>query len=786
MDTLTHKYAGLHKAASVLAGQCDGARAQDGVGYNGTDTKFGHRIAETPVIEWSEYIAVTAADVLRKYAGQLEMAGIDIRQVIADEAPELDDHEANGVLKDISEAGHREAYEKEYQRKHAPYMEISGNLLKVWNSYPIRQQLASNGFIFGRNGTKTWDSPINGTAAATILGLPEIRLNDAQRLTLSQIPADAPKLGQEQPSGYNIDVAEYASPKLVLITEFGQIPLPVTRALPGRHWDGKRKANHVNPHIGLYKLAEEYGLTISGEAREIIESRREQDEADEKARMAVLADSYATETDMTVALQDYLRAYQAAGAAYAVTHGNTLLADEMGLGKTAQALSAIETTGAYPALIVCPANLRFNWLREINALLPHRRAVVHEGRNPGFLLKADIHIVSYSIVASYAGILPELGGLIADESHFIKNPKADRTIALQTILGHMTKEVQNANGSTGRVPIPGKMRADAQVLLLTGTPILNRPVELVEQLIALGALKRDGRGEGTVSWFKWTFCRKVDASGNTVQNFGHTDYSGRGTDADAARLHNWLRATCMVRRNKKEVLKDLPDKVRSTQFISLDTRAKETYERMAREGAELAAQSSAEAIVYLNKLRAAIGTSKIEMALEWADDFLSTGKQLIMYAIHKDVQRGLIDGLQAKGYEVVHILGAAGGAATEEAKRAFQAHEADVIVLSLAAASTGHTLTAASDVFFTEIGWNPGTHSQGEDRAHRIGQKDSVTAWYFTAMDTIDQWMSELVQAKAIVVDAVNDGKTGDDDEQDIFAQVLEKTLSTYGSRKTA
>lgn len=762
----------INHAVQSLAGVCDGAITRDGIGFNGTDTKFGHRAANIPVNEWSTDMLITCAMVLRKYARQLSMYGIEIIPAIdsiMESAGEIDE-------RNVSETGHKEAWQKEYDRKHAPYVEIRDGRIYVLNSYSIKDELRRNGFSYAN---RAWYADLNSVSAHTVLGIPAIVIPSDIHDYLMTFPVPtADDLATSEEITENFTVKDDGSGMLVMRTDYGQVPLVVIRAIPGRKWDGLNRVNYVSALPGIIKLAEDYGLTISDEALALIETNRAAYEQ-EKINSAKMAEaSRAVNTDRTdLALFDYMRPFQRAGVAYALDTerqfaGRTLIGDEMGLGKTCQALSAMETANAFPLLIVAPSSLIYNWEKEVKKLLPNRSAYVYAFKKVGngFDIDEDIIIMPYGVVSSYLDSLPTLKGFICDESHYVKNPKAQRTNAILTITGKGRTDDGTA--------IPSLMAEDSHIVFLTGTPILNRPVELVEQLRALGVLSDHPSAsiEGTAAWFKYSFC-------GASQGFrGRVSFTGSSNEEE---LNAWLRAKCMVRRSKKDVLKELPAKVRSAQFIELTRSARKLYEKLAREGAEKAAESRAEALVYLNALRKAVGDAKIEMALEWAIDFLETGKQLVIFGNHVNVQHEIITGLRAAGYDVTHILGGQDKQTIEDHKERFQNGTSQVIVLSLTAAREGHTLTAASDVLFIEQGWNPGTHNQAEDRCHRIGQTDSVTAWYLVGMDTIDEWLYELIEAKRIICDAVNDGAVMDSDNDDsVMMEVLDRALGKYGVKR--
>lgn len=760
-------YEELHRAISALAAQCDGAISQDGVGFNGQDTKFGRRIAAMNPEEWTHEIAVDASRILPTYRNQLSVMGIDVKSLPLI----VDDNASRYEARD-------QARKAEWERKHQPYVTVEndrGLTYKVYNSYPIKDELKRNGFRFN-SLTKSWDAPVSAQGASTILGLgvsmSEELKADIQELASTVTVAIPGDVTISQP---NIVINPQDPSRISLITEFGAIPLPVIRAIPGRKWDGANRVNVVDANVYLFKLAEEYNLTISDDASKLIESNREANENAKRIAEAAIADSIATDTDVEVAISDKLYPFQRAGVAYSLTHPRTLIGDEMGLGKTRQALSSIEMQNAYPCLVVCPATLKHNWAHEIKMLLPHRSYQVYQGRNGGIPvpMESDYLIINYQILESWAPYLPKLGGLVVDESHYIKNPKASRTATIKAI----TLGVWEHDKTDGRKVMvsPPKLPKDAPALFLTGTPVLNRPREIVEPLVCLGHLVPEKGRDNSVGKFLYRYCGPAKGWG------GHMTFNGASNEVE---LNQWLRQTCMVRRRKVDVLTELPPKIRAPMFIALSDSAQRLYLKLAEEGAEKAAESRAEAIVYLNALRDAIGKAKIEQALEWSIDTLeSTDKSLIIFADHIKVQKALIAGLENAGYYVTHILGGESSIA-EEQKRIFQAGESRVIVLSLSAAREGHTLTKAHDVLFVELGWNPGTHNQAEDRAHRIGQDEPVTAWYLIAQDTIDEWTYELIESKRAVVNAVSDGIMSLDDDSSVFSEVLERAISAYGGKR--
>ena len=295
---------------------------------------------------------------------------------------------------------------------------------------------------------------------------------------------------------------------------------------------------------------------------------------------------------------------------------------------------------------------------------------------------------------------------------------------------------------------PGSSSRDALRLALTGTPILNRPEELISQLRVLGRLRDFGSGA--------RLARRFRAAGSDD------------------RLHWNLRAHCYVRRTKQQVLPQLPSKRHDTVPVSL---VNEHEYRLAERDvvawlqtlpldlgsidAKVAAALRAEQLVRLNNLRQLAATGKLPAALGWIGDFRASGEPLVVFAEHVAIQRAVLERFP----DALHILGSDTGRKRQEAVDAFQEEDGpQLIVCSLKAASQGITLTRASNVAFLELDWTPARHDQAEDRLHRIGQEEAVTAYYLLAPDTIDETMAELLQRKRSLISAVTDGQVHDEE----------------------
>lgn len=444
---------------------------------------------------------------------------------------------------------------------------------------------------------------------------------------------------------------------------------------------------------------------------------------------------------------------------------------------TVQALAAIAHEEAYPALIICPASLRLNWRREAQRWVPGAMVSVLGGKGTGSvsgLAQAPkaIVIINYENLGKHDLAAVPWRAIVADEAHYIKEPSSQRSKAVRALFNSA---------------------AHARIrLLLTGTPVLNRPVELWPLLEATGHAAAFGNN---FMGYAKRYCgarQKHIGRGRMVW-----DFSG-ATNIDE--LHDTLRSSgAMVRRRKEDVLADLPAKRWAVNPLELAE--PEVYEaaeadairwfaalperqsRIARDAGaawdsgeydgalsrddyieqqiNLARVRSeqAEQLVRFEALKTAAWRAKRSAVVDWIREFLDgSDKKLIVFGWHVEV----VDAL-AREFGAPRIQGGMTTAEVEEAKRRFQNDpDCRVIVCNIKAGGVGHTLTAASDVAFVELPWTPADLDQAVDRAHRIGQTESVTGWLLTASlegrETIEDEIAALLQSKRKVVDAVTDG----------------------------
>lgn len=446
--------------------------------------------------------------------------------------------------------------------------------------------------------------------------------------------------------------------------------------------------------------------------------------------------------------------YQRAGVAYALKQRRVILGDEMGLGKTPQliavALKAVED--GQRVLIVVPPSLRLNWDREIAKFTSRRLTVeIAEGTKPYALRKSDVVVIGDASVVGWAPALNKagFGALLVDEAHRFKNPKAKRTIALQGI----------ARG------IP----AEGYVVLASGTPATNRPVELVALLDTIGRLDPVFGSAGS---FKWRYCDPIRNA------FGWT-FNG---STNSAELHDKLRGTCYIRRKKADVLTELPAKRQAQVAIALtDVELREyirieqsflgwVYEKGGREA--VMRVSRAEAITQLTALRQEIAKVKVKHAIEHIESIIEGDQPVVIFGHHRAVLEAIIAECETRSaddsrWNVVSVLGGMSDANKQQAVDDFQSGRASVFVGNYTSAGVGLTLTRANQWVSVELPWTPAELQQATDRCHRFGQTSPVTCWHLTGARangelTIDDRLFGLLNAKAEVLSAVLDGNAED------------------------
>lgn len=458
---------------------------------------------------------------------------------------------------------------------------------------------------------------------------------------------------------------------------------------------------------------------------------------------AVVAASSAQDADIDIPAPDGLEylPFQRAGIAFASARPATLIADEMGLGKTIEAIGVINNADPTinTVLVVCPASLKLNWQRELEKWLVRPMPV---GIVNGTVPDTAIRICNYEQLRKLE--IGPIDLLIVDEAHYAKNPKAART-----------KNVAEW------------AKVARRVILMTGSPILNRPIELHSLLSMLAP----------TDWPFWPYVKRYCAA-----------YKGRwGWDLSGSsnleELQHKLRSTVMVRRLKADVLTELPAKRRQMIVLKGDGNVlkaeREAMERMdsRREDLELT-RDLAEAVgddeayrqavqglrehelaifTEMSRMRHETAMAKAPAVADHVANLLESVDKVVLMAHHHDVIDLLVSALDQ--YGVVSLTGEDTLTARQDAVDRFQNNpEVRVFVGSIQAAGVGLTLTASNTVVFAELDWVPGNMSQAEDRCHRIGQVNSVLVQQVVLDGTIDARLAAALIDKQEIIDAAVNG----------------------------
>lgn len=463
--------------------------------------------------------------------------------------------------------------------------------------------------------------------------------------------------------------------------------------------------------------------------------------------------------------------YQREGIRFGLEHKRIIIGDEPGLGKTLQSIGIVDTANAYPCLVICPSSLKINWQREFEKFTDKSALVLDNNVRTtwGYLLSMGVHqvaIVNYESLRKFfvwdirggkqfrlkdVVFNPQIQAfksIIIDESHRVKDPSAQQTI--------FTKGL-----SVGK----------DWCILLSGTPVVNRPEDLIAQLSIMNRL-----GEfGGRAKFIADYC--TDPKDKTAE-----------PAVPLSELSRQLYDTCMIRREKAKVLPQLPDKTRVDLYIEISN--DKEYNLAAEDLAaylqeytectdwEIRRKMRMEALVKFMTLRSLATRGKIAQAVDFIRTFLDSGKKLIVFcSLHE-----IVDELQKVFPRAVTVTGRDSAVSKQASVDAFQNNpNVQLIICSIKAAGVGLTLTAASDVAFIELAWTYADCCQCEDRAHRIGQKDNVTCYYLLGRGTIDHTIYRLIHRKKSIANEIMNADDEIPTDEMYFNELVKSFLNTSG-----
>lgn len=561
----------------------------------------------------------------------------------------------------------------------------------------------------------------------------------------------------------------------------------------------------ANPRIinNLSRIISDYSLEVSTDAEALlaqVQQYHDETPLREAANREQSSAADAPEIEIPGLVGD-LRGYQRAAVHWALRNRKVYIADDMGTGKTLSALASCVAAERLPVVVVCPASVKLGWQRQINRFFPDLNVYVASGKRntdnaPANLPHmtnviphgTDVFVINYDIAGAWQPLrcvtaqgtnteVFDYKSIIIDEAHFIKSPKAKRTKAITALAN----------------------RVDFRIAL-SGTPMVNRPIEIVPQLEALGRMDDFLGGRK-----KWHF----------VERYCAPVHNGYGWDTSGAsnlfELSQRLRENgIVIRRTKDEIMGELPPKERVSIPLELDNR--DHYEKImddlrywieARVASDEDLQSElskmphtlriktrgrviaerlfraekAEALVRLGALRQTCIDGKLDGITDWVRDFLTNDEKLIIFCIHRKTVNHLMSEFGDKAVKIY------GGMNMEKRQASIDAFINDdkvrLVVANIDAAAEGIDgwQEVCSNVAFAELAWSPVRHRQAEDRCHRSGQQNPVTCYYLLAERTVDETLAALLDRKNRVISAALDGREVDEDESvlvGLLARVIE------------
>jgi len=415
------------------------------------------------------------------------------------------------------------------------------------------------------------------------------------------------------------------------------------------------------------------------------------------------------------------------------SNGKAILADEMGCGKTVQAITYIVHQKISKTLVICPASVKWSWHDEIKIWSNLKPFVIGSKIQDIPLVDYDIFIINFDILHKFFPILitARWDCTIVDEFTYAKNLKTRRTKNTMQIV-----------------------KRSSSVLLLSGTPILNRPVELFTALHMIDPL----------AWNNWFLFTQRYCQGH-YGRWGYYDYSGA---SNISELRNKIEHY-FLRRTKEEVLTELPPK----RFVDIPMELENGYRSQYdfavesfkeylksvknKTDVEIRKSLQAEKLVRLGELRRIASLGKIAIAKEIIENVINEGNKVVVFSSYNAPLEQFYQKFQNKA---VMLTGKTSINDRRNIIDSFQNNNAVKVFLGgIRSAGIGITLTASSTVLFIDFPWTPAEYNQSQDRCHRVGQKNSVLIYQIIAKDTIDSKMQELLLEKQAIFDQLFDAK---------------------------
>ena len=525
------------------------------------------------------------------------------------------------------------------------------------------------------------------------------------------------------------------------------------RQIPGRRFDGAKKVwivptrSRVDLERMIYQIRQFENINwVNGT------EKKEEDIAYDIPELPDLTVPH------NLKIQPY--PYQLKGIARGLELKRFMNCDEPGLGKTLQSIATINLADAFPCLVVCPSSLKINWQREWEKFTDKKAMILTDKVRDTwtFFFQTGMHqvfIVNYESLKKYfVQRIKKAEGWTLRDVEFRNSINLFKSVIIDE--SHRCKSASTQQAKFCKGICTGK----EWVIELTGTPVVNRPKDLIPQLAILDRMNDFGGYKPFVD----RYC------------------SGQREASNLRELNFNLWKYCMFRREKSLVLTDLPDKIRQVNTCEITNRKEYMdaerdlimYLQKYKDADDdkIAKAMRGEVMVRINILRQISARGKVRDVIEFVKDFRENGKKIILFCSLHEV----VDQLKRYFPTAVSVTGRDSQDEKQRAVDAFQNNpKADIIICSIKAAGVGLTLTASSNVAFVEFPWTYADCCQCEDRAHRIGQKDSVTCYYFLGRRTIDETVYRIIQEKKNIANAVT-GSTEDIEENivDMVARIFD------------
>ena len=431
--------------------------------------------------------------------------------------------------------------------------------------------------------------------------------------------------------------------------------------------------------------------------------------------------------------------------------GNALLADEMGLGKTVQTLSYVSTEKqAFPVLVVAPLVTLNNWQREITKFLKKKSrngrimdadsptsTIIRTGKSED-LGKYDFYIINYELLYKRQKDLAKLNfkTIVCDEVHNLRSKTTQKYKAVKKLAA---------------------LPSVSYRIGLSGTPIYNRGSEIwpIVDILKPGLL-------GSFKEFCEYFCY-VNEKGKAIV-----------LENKRASLRNQLQNHVMLRRKKSDVLKELKDKVRYKEVIDSDTdyyfsELDKIWTKLEEEQNDAKSEfdKSASYQRAIQSERVAAGIAKLPHVINFVKNIMEIEESVVVFCHHKAIHKLLHENLQE--FSPVSIIGGQSDKARQDNIDRFQNGQSKLMIAGLRAGNVGINLSRAKYVIFAELDWSPAIHRQAEDRLHRIGQKNTVFAYYLMGNGTLDDHVANILVDKSYEID-----------------EILDESVDTYENKEKA